>query len=153
MARGGRTTRKVQGRINAIFDGLQQGKEVKEIAEEQGITQRAVYYNMQRPEFQTLIDNMAVGIVRNTESWINELHDSEDPLDKRLAASLSVQLVKSFAPRIVQTTEQTLKMSLTQQKSEFSDVFGKLTPEEQAPFIEAWKKKKLLENPPIADCV
>jgi len=143
----------VRKRIDAIFDGLQEGKSTKEIAEEQGITQRAVYYNMQRPEFQTLVDDMAVKMARNTANWIDELHSSEDPLDRRLAASLSVQLVKSFAPRIVQTTEQTLKMSLTQQKSEFSDVFGKLTPEEQAPFIEAWKKKKLLENPPIADCV
>lgn len=141
MPRQRRTTQKVQDRVGRIFDGIQEGKALTQIAADEGITERAVRYNMGTPEFQLRMNTMLVELSRKVPGWVQELHDSDDPQDKRTAATLGMQMLKAKIPH--QTESLNVNVNIDQETQIFGDIFDKLTPEEQAPIIEAYKNRRV----------
>lgn len=141
MARHRATSQKVQERVGRIFSGIQEGKALAEIAANEGITERAVRYNMGTPEFQLRMNAMLVELSRKVPDWIQLLHDSDDPQDRRTAATLGIQMLKAKIPH--QSESLSVNVNIDQDTQVFGDIFDTLSPEAQAPIIEAYKKRQI----------
>ena len=106
------TSDKVKERIPRIINGLVRGDTVTEIAEREGITRTSIHDNMNTPEFQHQMALIGNAISLNVVDWINQLHDSEDPQDRREAARLSVQLMKAYIPKKTESKSESINFNL-----------------------------------------
>lgn len=137
------SSRRVQERIGRIFDGIQEGKTELQIAQEEGVSDRQIRYDMRKPEYQIRMDAFLTEISRVLPGWIKELHDSKDPQDKRTAATLFTQMLKSGITKRSEALTVNMDLDIPPDDVMFGDVFDKLTPEEQAPFIAAYRDKQV----------
>lgn len=135
------TTPKVKERIGRIFDGIQEGKTELQIAQEEGVSDRQIRYDIRKPEFQMRMNAMLTELSRKVPEWIQALHDSDDPLDRRTAATLGMQLLKSKIPH--QSEVFKVDVKIDQRSTEFKQILESLSPEEQAPFIAAYRERQV----------
>jgi hypothetical protein len=143
MPRHRNMTKKVQDRVGRIFEDIQQQKPIAQIAMEQGVTERTIQYNMATPEFQMRAAAMAIELSKKIPEMIKTFWDSDDPQDRRKAGDMAVQLYKTFAPRIVQETTRSATWGISDETQVFGDIFDNLTPEQQAPIIDAYKNRQV----------
>ena len=114
-----------------LLRSLAEKKTVAQIAEEEGVTSRAIAYRMQRPLFQEMLAKFTVDLVETALRERDELWASSDPLDKRAAFAGTVSLVKTFSPRISHSTSENLNVNLEEQHIKVQRSWDNLSPEEQ----------------------
>ncbi|MDD1469615.1 hypothetical protein MEO43_31275, partial [Dolichospermum sp. ST_sed5] len=87
-----------QAQSAKLIKGIIEGKTQKEIAESEGVTQRAITYRTQWPEYKEMLVQFSNDLRELAMQRIDELCKSEDPLDKRTGAGLTVAMLKIFPP-------------------------------------------------------
>lgn len=97
-----------QAQSARLLNDIVQGRTVKEIAEKEGVTQRAISYRMNWNEYKDLLVQFSDNLRTLAMERIDRLCNSDDPLDQRAGAQLTVQMLKIFTPHVTQSTELTM---------------------------------------------
>lgn len=135
------TTNKVKSRIPEIIQGIQEGKQIIEIAEDTGVSRASIYRNMQTRDFiETLAETVTK---RSEEHWqrINELYASESIENKREALKEAGRMIRALIPRLQITQSTTIEHKIAEQREVRLDI-DKLTPEQQRHMADILLKLK-----------
>ena len=114
-----------------LLKDLVDKKSVTQIAQEEGGTPRAILYRMSRPAFQEILTKFTADLAEVSQEWIEELHQSDDPLDRRLAAQLKVQMLKIFTPRLNYSDTRNLNINLEERSVKLQQGWDNLSLDER----------------------
>lgn len=140
---------KVIVRYPSMVQGFMQGKTMDEIGAEFGVTKHAIWHNLRTPEFQQYLAELLGDVADNWWMMVTELWNSEDEANRRACLRYVTQMFSILYPKKVDVTTKSFRYELTEDRKTFRENFGKLSPEEQAQYIELWRKMSQSgSNPP-----
>lgn len=113
-----------------LLSELLENKKISEVAKIEGVRASVIHERINWPEYQELVARFAEEMKNLAKERVDALWDSDDPQDRRTAATLTVQMFKILSPKVTHTDTHSLTYSINARQMEIQEGMKALTAEE-----------------------
>lgn len=140
-------TMKVKARTSRILKAVQDNEDLDKVAEELGITRRALSYNMASYDFQSSLAEFLAKDMESHYKTIQEFLDSDDPLLQAEGMKEHGKMTRALIPKLIYKRSENENITTVKMDR---DAYGKLSLDEQrqmASLLLKMNDEKIPPNP------